>query len=288
MATPALIHVAALATRIIIDSTRQAISLMNKRLLLGFFLLGTTALAQARSTAPVDYVSAAVADSARPAADKDRDKDRKPAELMRFAGIKPGDKVADLLPGGGYFTRIFSKMVGPQGHVYAIVPESVAEGAAKKLDGIKALAADPAYGNISFLTRSYEQIGADEPLDAVWTSQNYHDVYGGVSVFAVKGTSGADEAAKMDAAVFKALKPGGVYVVLDHVAKAGSNEQDAKTLHRIDPATVIAQAKAAGFVLEARSDVLSNPQDAHDKIVFSPDIRSHTDQFVLKFRKPKN
>ncbi|MFC5743187.1 class I SAM-dependent methyltransferase [Dyella tabacisoli] len=261
---------------------------MNKPLLLGLLLLGTTALAQAGTQTPVDDVSAAVTDSARPAADKDRDVNRKPAELIRFAGIKPGDKVADLIPGGGYFTRIFSKLVGPQGHVYAVVPESVAEGAPKKLDSIKALAADPVYGNISLITRSYEQMSADEPLDVVWTSQNYHDVYGGVSVFAVKGTSGADETAKMDAAVFKALKPGGIYVVLDHAAKAGSNEQDAKTLHRIDPAIVIAQAKAAGFVLEARSDLLSNPQDAHDKIVFSPDIHSHTDQFVLKFRKPKN
>ncbi|MGC1550599.1 MAG: hypothetical protein WA777_18920 [Rhodanobacter sp.] len=87
-------------------------------------------------------------------------------------------------------------------------------------------------------------------------------------------------------AAFNALKPGGVYVVIDHVAKAGSGEQDAKTLHRIDPAVVIAQAKAAGFVLEARSDLLANPKDSHEQIVFAPEIRGHTDQFVLKFRKP--
>ncbi len=245
-------------------------------------------LAHASTQTSVNDASAALADSARPAADKARDNDRKPLELIGFAGIKPGDKVADLMPGGGYFSRIFSKLVGPQGHVYAIVPESIAQGAPNKLDGIKAIATDPAYGNISLITRSYEQIGADEPLDVVWTSDNYHDVYGGVSVFAVNGVSGADETAKMDVAVFKALKPGGIYMVVDHVAKAGSNEQDAKTLHRIDPAVVMAQAKAAGFVLEARSDLLSHPQDAHDKIVFSPDLRGHTDQFVLKFRKPKN
>jgi len=106
-------------------------------------------------------------------------------------------------------------------------------------------------------------------------------------VFGVAGTSGAEETASMDAATFKALKPGGVYMVIDHVAKAGSGEQDAKALHRIDPAVVIALAKVAGFVQEARSNLLANPKDNHKQIIFAPQIRAHTDQFVLKFRKPK-
>ena len=260
---------------------------MKKLVLFSFLLLGTTTLAHADAQVLPAYVSAAIADHARPAADTKRDPDRKPAELVAFAGIKPGNKVVDLLPGGGYFTRIFSKIVGPQGHVYAVVPESVANGVPKKLDDIKALIADPSYSNTTLLIRPYDRIGADEPLDVIWTSQNYHDVYGAVSVFAVAGKSGAEETATMDVAAFKALKPGGIYIVIDHVAKAGSNEHDSKTLHRIDPAIVIAQAQAAGFVLEARSDLLSNPQDNHEKIVFAPEIRGHTDQFVLKFRKPK-
>lgn len=261
---------------------------MNKLLLAGFLLVGAGTLAHADTQAVPAYVSAAVADPARPAADSKRDEDRKPAELVAFAGIKPGDKVADLMPGGGYFTRIFSKVVGPQGHVYAILPKSLADGAPpKKLEPIKAVVADPAYSNTSLVIRPYDQIGADEPLDAVWTSENYHDVYGSVSVFAVAGKTGAEDTAAMDAAVFKALKPGGVYMVIDHVAKAGSTEQDSKTLHRIDPAVVIAQAKAAGFVLEGQSDVLHHPQDDHTKVVFAPEIRGHTDVFVLKFRKPK-
>lgn len=261
---------------------------MNKLLLSGFLMLGTATLAHADVQTPPAYVSAAVADPARPPADTKRDSDRKPAELIAFAGIKPGDKVADLLPGGGYFTRIFSKIVGPQGHVYAVIPDSLAQGAPKKLDGIKAVIADPAYGNTSLVIRPYDRIGGDAPLDVIWTSDNYHDVYGAVSVFGVAGTSGAEETAIMDAAAFKALKPGGVYMVIDHVAKAGSGEQDAKTLHRIDPAVVIAQAKTAGFVLEARSDLLANPGDSHELIIFSPQIRGHTDQFVLKFRKPEH
>ncbi|WP_430390222.1 class I SAM-dependent methyltransferase [Dyella sp. 20L07] len=260
---------------------------MNKLSLCGLLLLASTTLAYAGVPMLPTYVSSALADASRPAADVKRDADRKPAELIAFAGVKPGDKVADLLPGGGYFTRIFSKIVGPQGHVYAVVPDSLAHAVPKKLDDLKALIANPAYGNTSLVIRPYDAIGGDEPLDVIWTSDNYHDVFGSVSVFAVAGTSGSEETAKMDIAAFKALKPGGVYLVIDHVAKAGSGEQDAKTLHRIDPATVIAQAKAAGFVLEARSDLLSNPQDSHEQIVFAPEIRGHTDQFVLKFRKPK-
>ena len=261
---------------------------MNKLLLFGFLLLGTTTLAHADAQVPPTYVSAAVADSARPSADTKRDSGRKPAELIAFAGIKPGDKVADLIPGGGYFTRIFSKIVGQQGHVYAVVPDSVAHGAPKKLDDIKALISDPAYSNTSLVIRPYDRVGGDEPLDVIWTSDNYHDVYGAVSVFGVAGMSGPEETATMDAAAFNALKPGGVYMVIDHVAKAGSGEQDAKALHRIDPAVVIAQAKAAGFVLEGRSDLLANPKDSHELIVFAPQIRGHTDQFVLKFRKPRH
>jgi predicted methyltransferase len=259
---------------------------MNKLLLFGVFLLGGSAFAHAGAQMSPTYVSAAVADHARPATDTARDPDRKPVELIAFAGIKPGDKVADLIPGAGYFTRIFSKVVGPAGHVYAVIPESLAQRAPKKLDDIKALVADPAYSNTSLDIRPFDQIGADESLDVIWTSQNYHDIYGAVSVFAIAGTSGAEETANIDRAAFKALKPGGVYIVIDHVAKVGSTEQDAKSLHRIDPAVVIAQAKTAGFVLEARSDLLANPKDNHEQIVFAPEIRGHTDQFVLKFRKP--
>lgn len=256
-----------------------------KRTLLSLVLFSAATLAYADMPPPA-YVTAAVADSARPAADTGRDHDRKPAELIAFAGIKPGDQVADVMPGGGYFTRLFSKVVGPQGHVYAIVPESIAKAKPQALGPIKALAADPAYGNISVAIQPYERLGVAAPLDVVWTSQNYHDVYGAVSVFAVNGTSGADETAKLDAAAFKALKPGGIYIVIDHAAKPGSAGRDAGTLHRIDPATVIAQVQAAGFVLEARSDLLSNPQDGRDKAIFAPEIKGHTDKFVLKFRKP--
>lgn len=261
---------------------------MNKHSSFALLFLGTATLLHAQTLSPPAYVTDAVADTARPAADKQVDNDRKPAALVTFAGIKPGDKIADVMPGAGYFTRIFSKVVGAKGHVYAIIPESMATKAPpEKFKPIHALVADPAYsGNTSLEIRPYDRLDVGAPLDVVWTSQNYHDVYGAVRVFSVSGSTGPEQAAKLDAAAFKALKPGGVFIVVDHAASPGSGGKDSSTLHRIDPATVIAQAKAAGFELEGTSDVLSNPQDGHDKPVFAPEIKGHTDKFVLKFRKP--
>ena len=232
-------------------------------------------------------IAAALADGSRPAADVQADHDRRPADLLEFAGIKSGDKVADLIPGGGYFTRLFRDLVGPQGHVYAVVPASVAAAAPQKLDPIKQLIDGEGDRNVSLVVRPYDDLGVDASLDVVWTSQNYHDVYGEVGAYAVAGLSGANATAKLDAAAFKALKPGGVYIVVDHAAKAGDGGKDAKTLHRIEAATVIEQAKAAGFVLDSRSDVLANREDDHSKPVFAAEIKGHTDKFVLKFRKPK-
>jgi predicted methyltransferase len=222
-------------------------------------------------------VAAAVSAPDRPKADTDRDALRHPAALIEFAGIKPGDTVADIMPGKGYFTRIFSNLVGPSGHVYAIVPAELAQMAPKIPDAAKALAADPAYKNVSVLIVPTAKIAAPVKLDVAWTSDNYHDVY---------GFFGADQAAKLDAAVFSALKPGGVFIVVDHVAAAGTSDSAPKTLHRIDPATVKAQVLAAGFRFDGASSVLSNPADTHADKVFAPSIRGKTDQFVFKFSKP--
>jgi predicted methyltransferase len=229
-----------------------------------------------RAQAVSPAIAAAVA-SPRPKADTDRDALRKPAELMAFAGVVPGEKVGDLMPGQGYFTRLFSRAVGPTGHVYALVPSELAAVAPKIPEAMKALAADPAYANVTTVTVPTAQIAAPEKLDLVWTSQNYHDVY---------GFFGPDAAEAMDKAVFAALKPGGVFLVIDHVAPAGTSAASPKTLHRIDPETVKAQVLAAGFTLVGTSDLLRNPADTHTVKVFAPEIRGHTDQFIMKFRKP--
>ncbi len=224
------------------------------------------------------HVTAAVGDASRPDADKARDADRKPGEMVVFAGIKPGDKVADLIPGGGYFTRVFAKTVGAKGKVYAFVPEEFLKMRATAADGLKALATDPGYANLNVISAPMAAFKAPEALDAVWTSQNYHDLHN-------KMFGPADMAA-VNKAVFAALKSGGVYVVLDHSATAGSGFSATETLHRVDAEAVKAEVMAAGFKFDGQSDALKNPADDRTGKVFDAGMRGKSDQFVLKFRKP--
>ncbi|HEY1890057.1 MAG TPA: hypothetical protein VGG63_06605 [Steroidobacteraceae bacterium] len=218
-------------------------------------------------------ISAAVADPGRPAADRARDKYRKPAACLAFAGVQPGMSVAELFPGGGYFTRLFSKVVGPKGHVYEFVPPPKGD----KPIAVSAIAQDPQYGNISISIWPVGRLPVREPVDLVWTSQNYHDLH---------NIPGLDVAA-FDKAIYGALKPGGVFIVLDHVAPAGSGFSDTNTLHRVDPEAVKKEVTSAGFEFVGESDVLHNRRDSHKKAVFDPSIRGRTDQFIYEFRKPK-
>jgi predicted methyltransferase len=220
-------------------------------------------------------IAAAVADPARPAADRERDALRKPTACLAFAGVHAGMTVAEILPGKGYFTRIFSRVVGPKGTVYEIVPPPKNPGAPV---AVKAIADDPHYyHNITVLQEPIANLQVPRQVDLVWTSQNYHDLHN------VPGLNVAD----YDRQVYKALKPGGIFLVLDHVAPAGSGFSDTSTLHRIDPAAAKKEIMSAGFVFLGQSRVLHNPNDSHMKIVFDPSIRGHTDQFIYKFRKPQ-
>jgi predicted methyltransferase len=224
------------------------------------------------------YIQAAVADASRPTADKDRDVNRKPAESVAFAGVKPGDKVGELMPGGGYFTRVLSKTVGANGVVYAMAPTPAAPaaGAQPRPNAIAALAADPGYANIK-LAGMEPTTKLPEQVDLVWTSQNYHD-------FARRPDA---ELAALNKMVFDALKPGGVYLVIDHASAPGAGKTVVQTLHRIDPEAVKKDLLAAGFVFDSESKLLQNPKDPHTVAVHDPAYRGTTDQFVLKFRKPK-
>jgi predicted methyltransferase len=226
------------------------------------------------------YITAAVADSARPEADQKRDADRKPAECLAFAGLKPGSQVAELIPGSGYFTRILSVAVGPKGHVYALPPPKRADAppdAPDRSAAVRAIAADPHYSNVSVSELNLKEAGLPANVDLVWTSQNYHDFHNVPNL----------DLAGFNKAIFDALKPGGVFIVLDHVAEAGSGARDTSTLHRIDPETVKKEVVAAGFKFDGESDILRNPNDPHTAKVFDPSIRGKTDQFILKFSKPK-
>ncbi|MEO8115210.1 MAG: methyltransferase [Phenylobacterium sp.] len=232
--------------------------------------------ALAATTIP-PYLAAATADPGR-AADKDVDARRKPAEVIAFSGVKPGDKVVDLIPGSGYFTKIFAKVVGPKGHVYMIWPNEYAAEAQPDPVKNKELAGQ-GYPNTSVILQPGAAFSTPEPVDLVFTVQNYHDY--------PDKFMGRIDPMVFNRAVYKALKPGGVFLVVDHVAEAGSGMRDTDTLHRIDPAIVKTQVTAAGFVYEGESSVLRNPADDHKKMVFDKTIRGHTDQFIYRFRKPK-
>lgn len=242
------------------------------------------------------HIAAAVSDRDRPAEDRARDPLRKPAEVIAFAGLQPGDKVADLMPGKGYFTRIFCKAVGGSGRVYAVSLSYAG----------KAPAPNPptACGNVDFLeikpqmrpapelwsssddpggvyeywstTPAAERFTAPEPLDLIWTSENYHDLH--------NERLGNPDLLTVNQALFAALKPGGILIVEDHAAQAGSGARDTATLHRIDPEQAKREVLAAGFVYAGESPALRHADDPHT--AKAHDLHDRTDRFLLKFRKP--
>jgi predicted methyltransferase len=237
-------------------------------------------IAAAKSPGIPKYVAAAVADPARPQADRDRDADRKPAECIAFAGLKPGQRIADLLPGGGYFTRIFSGVVGPKGEVIAVAPPKRPDAPADRPEpaaAVRAISADPHYSNVNVSVEKLAELKLPEKLDMVWTSLNYHDVHNVQDI----------DVGAFNKAVLASLKPGGIYMVIDHATEKGAGFSATSTLHRSDPEAVKAEVMAAGFEFVGASDVIANSTDDHSKRVFEQGMHDKTDRFVLKFRKPK-
>jgi predicted methyltransferase len=200
--------------------------------------------------------------------------DWKAPEVIEFIGIKKGDQVADVA--AGRLTPSLAQAVGPSGKVYAIETAEIAKAHPETLARMKALAT-----RLPNVIVSEKPISAPLPsgLDAVFIRQNYHDLY--------NKFMGPTDVPAFNKNVFAALKPGGVYVVLDHSATAGSGISATETLHRIDAARVKSDALAAGFRLDGESSIFVNKADNRTKSVFDPSIRFHTDQFLLRFRKPK-
>jgi predicted methyltransferase len=250
-------------------------------LLAAAFCFATVAsVASAKPVSVPKPIAAAVADPARPQADRDRDADRKPAECIAFAGLKPGQRIADLIPGGGYFTRIFSGVVGPKGQVFAVAPPKRPDAPPDRPEpaaAVNAIAADPHYKNVTVSVVKIAELKLPEKLDMVWTSQNYHDVHN------VKDL----DVATFNKAVFDSLKPGGIYIVIDHATEKGAGFSATSTLHRSDPDAVKAEVMAAGFQFVGSSDVIANPADDHKTPVFEKGLHDKTDRYVLKFRRPK-
>ncbi len=228
----------------------------------------------AQSHKPAANVAAALADPAR--ADQAVDDDRRmAAQLVAFSGVKPGDTVVDYLPGRYYWTRILTAMVGPSGKVLAMWPAAFADRSAKALpDTLQKWK----LANVGYVANPTNLPSASVPVDLFWTVENYHDI----------PRNGAGEPAlrAFDGAVFKMLKPGGTYIVVDHADAPGTALAGTQDKHRIDPDFVKRQVQSVGFRFVAASPVLHNAADDHSKSVFDPAIRGHTDQFVYKFRKP--
>jgi predicted methyltransferase len=217
--------------------------------------------------------------SIRPADDVARDAARKPAAMIAFAKITPGQTIVDLLPGGGYFTRVFSQAVGPKGKIVALVSAQYAARNPKAGTDIQALAAEPAYANVEAAIRDLGDVGAPGSVDRVFTAQNYHDLR--------SSKLPPNTAEGVNRAVFAALKPGGYYIIIDHSAAKGAGLSVVDTLHRIEATTLKAEVLAVGFKFDGERKMLANTADDRTKMVFDPAIRGKTDQFVYRFIKPK-
>lgn len=228
-------------------------------------------------TTAVDY-AAIVASPDRTDADRALDLGRHPADMLAFFGVHPGEQVAELGAGGGYTTELLARAVTPGGVVYGHNTPEILEKFASA--AWTARLARPACREVVGLTSPFESPfpGSVHDLDAVLIVLLYHDtVWMGV------------DRAKMNASVFAALKPGGIYGIVDHSAKPGDGLADVQTLHRIDEATVEQEVGAAGFKLDAEADFLRNPTDTrdwNDSPGAAGDKRGTSDRFVLRFKKP--
>jgi predicted methyltransferase len=218
-------------------------------------------------------IAAAVASPGRPSDDTERDADRKPAEVLRFFELAPGQRVADLMGGTGYYTEILARAVGPDGGVWIqnnpfVVKRFADAPLRERLErlGLK---------NVVRLDTELEQPNLPSDLDLAIMVLFYHDTY----------WQKVDRAA-MNRAIFAALRPGGIFGLIDHHAEAGSGDREVDKAHRVDAALVRGEIEAAGFVLEAESDLLRHPEDDRTKNVFDEDIRGKTDRFIYRFRKP--
>ena len=240
-----------------------------------FFAFALAAPVSAAAPKLSTLIAQAVADPARPAGYRAADATRKPAETLAFSGVRPGMIVGEFYPSGGYFTRMLSDIVGPTGHIYGVENDRWQD----SVKDDKALLAEGKWKNVSIIVRPFGTVEFPKPLDLAWVTQNYHDMkiakYGKVDTVA------------FDRAVYKALKPGGIYFILDHQGPPGLTNEQIEKMHRINRDVVVREVISAGFKLAAEGKFLRRPADDHSKPIFDPSIRGHTDQYALKFVKPR-
>jgi predicted methyltransferase len=209
--------------------------------------------------------------------DKARDGQRKPDQVLTFLGIRAGDTVLDIWASGGWYTEVLSIAVGPEGKVYSQNSPAVLsfrDGRYEKL--ISERLANDRLPNVERINTTVAESGlTPASVDFAFSALNFHDVY---------NRQGREAAARFLEAVLDILKPGGTLGLIDHVGVA---DADNTSLHRIEPALVDEIAVEAGFIIEAKSDLLAHPEDDHTRGVFDPTLRGDTDRFVLRLRKPE-
>ena len=240
------------------------------------FTLSLSLVSLAADAAPkMSTIAAAVADPNRPADERKADALRKPAETLAFAGVRPGMVVGEFYPGGGYFTRMLSDVVGPTGHVYGI-ENGRWKGA---VEANQKLIAAGKWKNVSMDVQPFGTVNFPKPIDIAWVTQNYHDLK--IAKY------GKADTREFDRAVYKALKPGGTFFILDHQGARGLSDAEIEKLHRINRDDVVKEVTSAGFKLAGEGKFLRRAGDDHTKPIFDPSIRGHTDQYALKFVKPR-
>jgi predicted methyltransferase len=220
-------------------------------------------------------ISRAIADPARPADYKAADGLRLPGETLAFSGVRSGMVIGEFYPGGGYFTRMLSDVVGRSGHVYAI--ENAGWKGAVEAD--RALLAEKRWRNVSIAFEPFGTVAFPRPLDLAWVTQNYHDLkiaqYGKVDTVA------------FDRQVYNALKPGGIFFILDHQGPPSLTDEQIAKLHRINRDVVVREVSSVGFKLVGEGNFLRRAADDQTLSIFDKAIQGHTDQYALKFVKPR-
>jgi predicted methyltransferase len=236
-------------------------------------LAWSTGYATASTTNP-ETIVAALASSARSADDRSNDESRKPAAFLEFLGLQPGDVVAEINAGSGYYARIYPNLVGEEGHVYVTNARFVLE----LFDGIQERLAKIllSFSNVTLSTQDDNYLSVPRPLDVAILNNIYHDLHWQELDLSLWNRS-----------IYDSLRPGGHYIVADHAAAAGSGNRDAAELHRIDPAFVKREVLSASFELVEESALFRNPADDHSLMIIRPEIRGQTDRFLFRFRKPE-
>ncbi len=225
-------------------------------------------------------IQAAVGHTARPSLDRQRDEQRNPQAVLEFFEIVTGEIVLDMFAGGGYYTEILARAVGPDGVVYAHN-----NGGYRQFLGDKDAPryANDRLPNVIRLEAEIDEIElADASIDTIWMVLSYHDVY--FKPQAADAWQPIDGVAML-ANFYRMLKPGGVLAIVDHAGRSGMSLEEINQLHRIDRRRLVREIRAAGFTLEQESDILRNPDDDYTMSVFDPDVRGRTDRLVLRFRK---